>query len=80
MKSEEMTLDTEQHVDVKAAIGDVYKGFSTGSAKATPGPTASRCRWFWNNGPADDGFATSATARDTYGATYRWLRLRCCWN
>jgi len=26
MKSEEMTLDTEQQVDVKAAIGDVFKG------------------------------------------------------
>src|SRR6266481_4618754 len=26
MKPEEMTLDTEQQVDVKAAIGDVFKG------------------------------------------------------
>jgi hypothetical protein len=26
MKFEDMTLDLEQHVDVKAAIGDVYKG------------------------------------------------------
>ncbi len=26
MKFEEMTLDTEQQIDVKAAIGDVFKG------------------------------------------------------
>ena len=26
MKFEEMTLDTEQQVDVKVAIGDVFKG------------------------------------------------------
>jgi len=26
MKFEEMTLDTEQHIEVKAAIGDVFKG------------------------------------------------------
>ena len=26
MKLEEMTLDVEQHVEVKAAIGDVFKG------------------------------------------------------
>jgi len=26
MKLEELTLDLEQHVEIKSAIGDVYKG------------------------------------------------------
>ena len=34
MKFEEMALDTEQQIDVKAAIGDVFKGLAhTGSAR-----------------------------------------------
>jgi len=36
MKLEEMTLDVEQHVEVKADIGDVFKGVRTGLAKAVP--------------------------------------------
>jgi hypothetical protein len=45
MKLEDITLDLEEHVEVKAAIGDVFKGACcTGLAKAAPARTESRCR------------------------------------
>jgi hypothetical protein len=44
MKLDEMTLDIEQHVEVKADIGDVFKGVLHALAKAAPTLTESRCK------------------------------------
>ena len=44
MQLEEMTLDVEQHVEVKADIGDDFKGVLRRLAKPAPTPTGNRCR------------------------------------
>ena len=60
MNLEDMTLDVEQHIDIKAppekafaavlervANGDELRPFCIASARGTLGPTANRCNWIW---------------------------------
>jgi hypothetical protein len=44
MKLAGMTLDIEQRIEVKAAIGDVFKGVLHQFGEGSTNPNGSRCR------------------------------------
>ena len=78
MKLEEMTLDAEQHVEVKADIGDVFKGVLHRFGEGSTNPNGESMQMILEPWPGGRWFAIAATESDTCGAMSKLSsRLSC---
>ena len=71
MKLEEMTLDVEQHIEVKADIGDVFKGVLYRFGDGSTNPNGESMQMILEQWQVDDGSAIVAMASGTSGAMCR---------
>jgi hypothetical protein len=71
MNYEDMQIDVEQHTEVKAAIGDVFKGVLHRLGEGNTNPDGQSLQMILEQWPAGVGSAIAVTASVTCGATYR---------
>jgi len=71
MTLEDLTLDVEQHVDIKATRRRLSRPSSIASGKATPGPMANPCNCCLNRNRAAGGTGIEEREWDTFGGSCR---------
>lgn len=71
MRLEDMMLDVEQQVEVKADIGDVFKGVLRQFGEGGTHPNGESMQMILEQWAGGDGSAIAATGSDTSGVTYR---------
>ena len=80
MKLEDLTLDVEQRIDIKAAPEKVFAAVLERFGKKNTGPMASPWNCRLKPNPAAAGIATAATALDISGAFCRSSSRQACWS
>ena len=68
-KLEELLLDTEQHVEIKAPVGNVFRSVLHRFGEGNTNPKGEPMQLILEEWPEAAGFATAATEWDTSGAT-----------